>query len=128
MVDSMATLVAALISEKSDIYTRVCVDASGWGLCAERSAIAAMISFDEVLPGCNSRVDHGLTFLVQGRQPDHPAHPARPARPGRVLAQLATTPPGPRLLGPPADTTRPRCRNCHGQLINGGDGMSRALV
>jgi cytidine deaminase len=38
---------AALISEKGDIYTGVCVDTSGWGLCAERSAIAAMITAGE---------------------------------------------------------------------------------
>lgn len=38
---------AALIGEKGDVYTvytGVCVDTSGWGLCAERSAIAAMIT------------------------------------------------------------------------------------
>jgi cytidine deaminase len=38
---------AALISEKGDIYVGVCVDTSGWGLCAERSAIAAMITAGE---------------------------------------------------------------------------------
>lgn len=38
---------AALISEKGGIYTGVCVDTSGWGLCAERSAIAAMITAGE---------------------------------------------------------------------------------
>jgi cytidine deaminase len=38
---------AALISEKGDIYTGVCVDTSGWGLCAERSAIAALITAGE---------------------------------------------------------------------------------
>jgi cytidine deaminase len=38
---------AALISEKDRIYTGVCVDTSGWGLCAERSAIAAMITAGE---------------------------------------------------------------------------------
>jgi hypothetical protein len=27
---------AALISEKGDVYAGVCVDTSGWGLCAER--------------------------------------------------------------------------------------------
>jgi cytidine deaminase len=37
---------AALISEKGDIYTGVCVDTAG-GLCAERSAIAAMITAGE---------------------------------------------------------------------------------
>jgi cytidine deaminase len=38
---------AALVSEKGNIYTGVCVDTSGWGLCAERSAIAAMITAGE---------------------------------------------------------------------------------
>jgi cytidine deaminase len=38
---------AALISEKGEVYTGVCVDTSGWGLCAERSAIAAMITAGE---------------------------------------------------------------------------------
>jgi cytidine deaminase len=38
---------AALVSEKGNIYAGVCVDTSGWGLCAERSAIAAMITAGE---------------------------------------------------------------------------------
>jgi cytidine deaminase len=37
---------AALISEDGDIYTGVCVDTAG-GLCAERNAIAAMITAGE---------------------------------------------------------------------------------
>jgi cytidine deaminase len=37
---------AALISEKGDNYTGVCVDTAG-GLCAERNAIAAMITAGE---------------------------------------------------------------------------------
>jgi len=35
------------MSERGDVYTGVCVDTSGWGLCAERSAIAAMITAGE---------------------------------------------------------------------------------
>lgn len=38
---------AALLSGKGDIYAGVCVDTPGWGLCAERSAIAAMITAGE---------------------------------------------------------------------------------
>jgi cytidine deaminase len=38
---------AALIGQNGDIYTGVCVDTSGWGLCAERSAMAAMITAGE---------------------------------------------------------------------------------
>lgn len=38
---------AALISGNGKIYTGVCVDTAGWGLCAERSAIAAMITDGE---------------------------------------------------------------------------------
>ena len=38
---------AALISEKGILYTGVCVDTASWGLCAERSAIAAMITGKE---------------------------------------------------------------------------------
>ncbi len=35
---------AALLTEDGHIYTGVSVDTPGWGLCAERSAIAAMIT------------------------------------------------------------------------------------
>ena len=39
---------AALMTEKGNIYTGVCIDtACGLGMCAERSAIAAMISAGE---------------------------------------------------------------------------------
>lgn len=35
---------AALLSKDGKTYTGVCVDTPGWGLCAERSAIAAMVT------------------------------------------------------------------------------------
>ena len=35
---------AALLSEAGHLYVGVSVDTPGWGLCAERSAIAAMIT------------------------------------------------------------------------------------
>jgi cytidine deaminase len=35
---------AAVLSKNGKIYTGVCVDTAGWGLCAERSAIASMIT------------------------------------------------------------------------------------
>jgi cytidine deaminase len=38
---------AVVVSEKGDVYEGVCVDTPGWGLCAERSAIAAMITAGE---------------------------------------------------------------------------------
>lgn len=38
---------AALISSSGKIYKGVCVDTASWGLCAERSAIAAMITDGE---------------------------------------------------------------------------------
>jgi cytidine deaminase len=38
---------AALISESGQVFTGVCVDTPSWGLCAERSAIAAMITAGE---------------------------------------------------------------------------------
>jgi cytidine deaminase len=38
---------AALISEKGHIFTGACIDTASWGLCAERSAIAAMITAKE---------------------------------------------------------------------------------
>jgi cytidine deaminase len=38
---------AALISRSGKVYVGVCVDTPGWGLCAERSAIAAMITAGE---------------------------------------------------------------------------------
>jgi hypothetical protein len=38
---------AALLSEEGNLYTGVCVDTASWGLCAERSAMAAMITARE---------------------------------------------------------------------------------
>jgi cytidine deaminase len=38
---------AALVSEQGNVYTGVCVDTTSWGLCAERSAIAAMVTAKE---------------------------------------------------------------------------------
>lgn len=38
---------AALVSEKGNIYVGVCIDTPSWGLCAERSAIAAMVTAGE---------------------------------------------------------------------------------
>ena len=35
---------SAVISKSGEIYYGVCVDTSGWGLCAERSALAAMVT------------------------------------------------------------------------------------
>jgi cytidine deaminase len=35
---------AAVLDKEGNVYTGVCVDTSGWGLCAERSAIAAMVT------------------------------------------------------------------------------------
>jgi len=35
---------AAVVSATGDVFTGVCVDTAGWGLCAERSALAAMIT------------------------------------------------------------------------------------
>ena len=42
---SAGQVAAALLDNKGDIYTGVCIDtASGLGLCAERNALAAMIT------------------------------------------------------------------------------------
>jgi cytidine deaminase len=38
---------AALISDRGNVYRGVCVDTTSWGLCAERSAVAAMITNGE---------------------------------------------------------------------------------
>jgi cytidine deaminase len=38
---------AALVSSAGNVYTGVCIDTAGWGLCAERSAIAAMVTAGE---------------------------------------------------------------------------------
>lgn len=38
---------AALLSEEGNVYTGVCLDTPGWGICAERSAIAAMTTAKE---------------------------------------------------------------------------------
>jgi cytidine deaminase len=38
---------AAVLSEKGKLHVGVCVDTWGWGICAERSALAAMITSGE---------------------------------------------------------------------------------
>ena len=38
---------AAVLSEQGNVFVGVCVDTTGWGLCAERSALAAMITAGE---------------------------------------------------------------------------------
>ncbi|NBD73743.1 cytidine deaminase [Patescibacteria group bacterium] len=38
---------AAVLGKNGKVYRGVCVDTSGWGLCAERSALAAMITDQE---------------------------------------------------------------------------------
>lgn len=38
---------AALVTDKGNVYTGVCIDTSGIGFCAEQSAIAAMITAGE---------------------------------------------------------------------------------
>ena len=35
---------AALVTKEGSLYVGVCVDTPSWGLCAERSALAAMIT------------------------------------------------------------------------------------
>ncbi|MEX0917180.1 MAG: cytidine deaminase [Candidatus Paceibacterota bacterium] len=35
---------AAILDKEGNLYTGVCVDTASWGLCAERSAIAAMVT------------------------------------------------------------------------------------
>ena len=37
----------AVVSESGRVYTGVSIDTGGWGLCAERSAIAAMVTAGE---------------------------------------------------------------------------------
>src|SRR5262244_3079761 len=39
---------AALVTDKGNVYTGVCIDTPSWGLCAERSAIAAMVTAKEL--------------------------------------------------------------------------------
>lgn len=38
---------AAVVSSSGRVYTGVCIDTPSWGLCAERSALAAMVSDGE---------------------------------------------------------------------------------
>ena len=38
---------AVVVSESGRVYGGVCVDTASWGLCAERSALAAMVSAGE---------------------------------------------------------------------------------
>ncbi len=53
---------AALITKSGNIYTGVCIDtASGLGMCAERSAIAAMITAGE------SEIDKLLCVTSNGK-------------------------------------------------------------
>lgn len=35
---------AAVVDENDEVYLGVCIDMPSWGLCAERSAIAAMVT------------------------------------------------------------------------------------
>lgn len=35
---------AAVVSKQGKVYYGVCIDTPGWGLCAERSALAAMVT------------------------------------------------------------------------------------
>ena len=39
-----ADVAAAVLSTNGKVYYGVCVDTPGWGLCAERAALAAMIT------------------------------------------------------------------------------------
>jgi cytidine deaminase len=39
---------AALVTDRENVYTGVCLDTPSWGLCAERSAIAAMVTAKEL--------------------------------------------------------------------------------
>ena len=39
---------AALVTDKGNVYTGVCIDTSGIGFCAEQSAIAAMTTAGEM--------------------------------------------------------------------------------
>lgn len=38
---------AALVTDKGNVFVGICLDTPGWGLCAERSAIAAMATAGE---------------------------------------------------------------------------------
>lgn len=58
---------SALVTDKGNIYTGVCIDTSGIGFCAEQSAIAAMITAGE------NKIDRivatwkdkdGVTFII----------------------------------------------------------------
>lgn len=38
---------AVLVSKSGKLFSGVCIDTPGWGICAERSAIAAMVTSGE---------------------------------------------------------------------------------
>lgn len=38
---------AALQTDQGSVFTGVCIDTGGWGICAERSAVAAMVTARE---------------------------------------------------------------------------------
>lgn len=58
---------SALVTDKGNIYTGVCIDTSGIGFCAEQSAIAAMITagerkIDKIV--ATWKDEHGDTFVI----------------------------------------------------------------
>lgn len=59
---------AALVTESGKVFTGVCLDTPSWGICAERSAIAAMTTAKEykikrVVAVWRDEQDENLTVL-----------------------------------------------------------------
>lgn len=53
-IASAGSVAAAILSDKGNVYTGVCIDVpAGMGFCAEHSAVAAMITAGESKFECN---------------------------------------------------------------------------
>lgn len=63
---------AALLTKGGNVYTGICIDARGWGLCAERSAIAAMVT------GGEYRIERIVAVWRQWRDGIGPVHVVAP--------------------------------------------------
>src|SRR5260370_25475948 len=107
--------------------------AAGRAACEPRTAfvLAGGAALGAMQAGMiHALYERGITpDLLIGTSADAPvSHAAAPARTRHALAELATPPPGPLTLVPPARTTRPRRRNHPGQLAIAGCGRIRAFA
>lgn len=58
---------AALVTDRGNVYAGVCIDTSGVGICAEQSAIAAMVTAGEMVIEkivATWKDENGDTFVI----------------------------------------------------------------